>query len=187
MKHALLSLPLAALFACGDQSPPPATPSPITSSIATPAAESPPTADVRYEKLWTDFLAEYLRREPVQATTLGMHDYDGKWPDRSAAGDASDRAYYEGVRKELARLPTLEMTEEHRLDAEILANALDQWTFDRDEMHSGETNPLAYVRLLGDGFDPLLTRSFASASDRAKNLAARLSRSARSSTRRVLA
>jgi uncharacterized protein (DUF885 family) len=176
MKTRVLVLaPLLVLLACGDTTPTPAAPAPLTSSVAAPPQAAAPTADSKYEKIWSDFLAEYLRREPVQATSLGMHDYDGTWPDRSVAGDVSDRTFYESVRKELARLPALELSEEHRLDAEVLANALAQWTFDRDEMHSAETNPLVYVRLLGDGFDPLLTRTFAPASDRAKSLASRLS------------
>ncbi len=175
LKHALLTLPLLLVLACDDTTPPPATPQPLTSSVVAPPAPAPPTADARYEKLWSDFLAEYLRREPVQATTLGMHDYDGQWPDRSAAGDASDRGFYDGVRVQLERLPRLELSEDNRLDAEILSNAFAQWDFDRDELHSAETNPLSYVRLIGDGLDPLLTRSFAPAADRAKNLAKRLS------------
>ncbi len=173
----LAPLALLTLVACGDATPapapPPPPPSPAASSSALPA--SAPTADARYERLWADFLAEYLRREPTSATTLGMHEHDGEWPDLSAAGEARDRAVYERIGRELQQIPASELSPTQHLDAEILANALAQWRFDRDEMRSAETNPLLYVRLVGDGLDPFLTRSFAPAAARADSLASRLS------------
>ena len=31
------------------------------------------------------FLAEYFALHPLSATTAGMHDHDGRWPDPTAA------------------------------------------------------------------------------------------------------
>jgi uncharacterized protein (DUF885 family) len=133
-----------------------------------------PTADQRYEKLWKEFLGEHLRLEPVTATTLGMHGYDGQWPDVSAAGEAAAAAMYESTSAALRAIPASELSPAHWLDAEILANALAQEKFEREELRVTETNPLFYVGLLGSGLDPLLTRDFAPAAERARSLAARL-------------
>ena len=35
------------------------------------------------------FMGEFFRLYPVAATATGMHDYDGDWPDLSAAGRAA--------------------------------------------------------------------------------------------------
>ncbi len=176
--RALLALPLLAFLACGDASPPPAEappPPPPPAAASTVVSPAAPTADARYERLWADFLAEYLRREPTSATALGMHEHDGAWPDLSAGGEARDGAVYERFARELQQIPATELSPTNRLDAEILANALAQWKFEREQMRAAETNPLMYVRLVGDGLDPFLTRSFAPPATRADSLASRLS------------
>src|SRR5215472_3224905 len=78
------------------------------------------SGDERYDALWTRFLGEYLRLNPVEATRLGMHDHDGEWPDLSADGDRARRSLYDSTRNELDAIPAAELSAEHRLDAAIL-------------------------------------------------------------------
>jgi uncharacterized protein (DUF885 family) len=166
------------LAACGSSPPPPApppppVPPPPVASVAPPAPG--PSADERYEKLWSHFLAEYLRLRPVDATTLGNHEHDGEWPDLTVAGEAERRRLDEQTRAELATLPASELSADHALDAEILGRTLDYDLFVLDRLRPAETDPLAtYVRPLGDGLDPFVSRDFAPAPVRARSLAARL-------------
>ncbi|MFX5684507.1 hypothetical protein ABTE42_20490, partial [Acinetobacter baumannii] len=62
-----------------------------------------------------------------------------------------------------------------KIDASILDNQLDLWTFTLDEIRPRATNPVYFTALIGDGLDPLLTREFAPVPVRAKSLTARLS------------
>jgi uncharacterized protein (DUF885 family) len=143
--------------------------------VTTAPPTAAPSADERYETLWTRFLAEYLRQRPVDATVLGNHERDGEWPDLTAAGEVERRRLDEQTRAELAALPAAELSVDHALDAEILGRTLAWDLFVLDRLRPAETDPLAtYVRPLGDGLDPFVSRDFAPAPVRARSLAARL-------------
>src|SRR5262249_44395375 len=60
------------------------------------------------------------------------------------------------------------------VDREILRAEIARERFALTEGNDAERNPLGYVGLVGDGMDPLVTRTFAPADERAKNLAARM-------------
>ena len=168
---ALAVVMLAACASTPPAPPPPPPPPPVT------VAPPPPvlSADARWEALWTHFLAEFLRLNPVDATQLGDHDHDGEWPDLSAAGEAERRHLYEQARAEIAAIPAAELSPDHALDADILRRQLDWQLFKLDQLRPAETNPLdTYVRPIGDGLDAFVSRDFAPAAVRAKSLAARL-------------
>jgi uncharacterized protein (DUF885 family) len=171
---------LLALCACSRSADMP-SPAPNGSSAA-PAASaplpeakvSPSAADTAFDQSAARFLADFLRLEPVRATELGNHDNDGRWPDVTAAGEASFRRFIESTRAALAAIREEELSVERRIDRRILATQLDAWTFGLDELRPTEQNPLYYTGLLGDGIDPLVTRSFAPVEQRMISLRSRL-------------
>jgi uncharacterized protein (DUF885 family) len=120
------------------------------------------------------FLEGYLARDPVHATEAGDHAHDAEWPDIRAEGDAEGLAFAGGTLKELLAIPREGLTPQSRVDAAILENFLRQWLFLDEEVRELTWNPLAYTRLIGDGLDPLVTRSFAPAPERMRSLKARL-------------
>src|SRR5690349_15330500 len=91
LRHGVPAACLALLFGCSS-----APSAPPNDHIATPApsAALPQTADQRFDATWKRFLDEYLRVEPVEATQLGKHDYDGEWPDRSANAAKAERQFF---------------------------------------------------------------------------------------------
>src|SRR5579871_2174487 len=89
-------------------------PVPIISPSA-PLAPPKPSADERFDAAWKTFLDGYLRREPVEATELGMHAYDGDWPDRSADAVAEEKRFYAATKAELDAIPTAELSEDRRV------------------------------------------------------------------------
>lgn len=135
-------------------------------------AAPPESKDKAFDDLAQRFMAEYLRRSPVAATSAGKHDYDGQWPDTS--GDADYLAFLAQTRSELDAIPAAQLSTKNQIDAAILANQIDYQRFKLTELHVWETQPLAWTGLLGDGFDPLLTREHAPLPERMKNVRARL-------------
>jgi uncharacterized protein (DUF885 family) len=169
------------VIACSPAAAPPAgapatkPPASATASAEPPVAP-PPARDVNAElaAVAARFVTGYLQRAPTVATNAGNHAFDGAWPDVSAAGDADYLAFVATTRAELAKIPRAELGEQEQIDAKILESELDHGVFVLQEQRPADNNPLFYTGLVGDGFDPLLTRDFAPHAERMKSVRARL-------------
>ncbi|WP_437965242.1 DUF885 domain-containing protein [Sorangium sp. So ce260] len=178
-----LPLLVALLCACGSAEPavaPPAQPGakePVVSAAdARPgAAGAQAGAEQALSALSARVLEEYLRDEPVRATEAGDHRYDGAWPDVTEQGEAARRRTIEGALSELRALPLPELGLQSRVDAAMIENQLRSWLFSIDELREATWNPMIATGLIGDGLDPLITRSFAPLEERLRSLEGRLS------------
>ena len=177
--HHILGL-VCALAAPACHSPPPAAPAPPPAAeVVTPVAPPPPGApavdpDAAFAAFEQQFLAEYLRRGPDGATTLGEHRYDARWPDISVQGEADNRKWLADTRAALAGQPVAQLSMQNQIDAGILGDAVAYALFTIDELKDYERNPLAYTALIGGGIDPLVTREFGTKEQRMASLAGRL-------------
>ncbi|KYF53762.1 hypothetical protein BE08_10340, partial [Sorangium cellulosum] len=61
-----------------------------------------------------------------------------------------------------------------RVDAAMIENQLRSALFAIDELREATWNPMVYTGLIGDGLDPLITRSFAPIEERMRSLGGRL-------------
>jgi uncharacterized protein (DUF885 family) len=151
---------------------------PSASAVAPPSTSAAPSAaaadDAALTAFSDRFLAAYLERDPVQATAAGEHRHDGRYPDVSAEGEADNHRFYENALKELAALPSAHLSLQGRVDRAILENQLRSSLFELDELHERVWNPMTYTGMIGEGLDPLLTRSFAPAEARMKSVRGRL-------------
>jgi uncharacterized protein (DUF885 family) len=146
----------------------------LSCAASAPAMSTTKVADARFQALWSNFLDEYLRHEPVEATGLGAHNHDGEWPDLSEGGQRDARRFRARVRADLVVIPKDTLSPSTAIDAEILMKELDFADYRDETLRPTELNPLLYVRTIGDGIDPLVTRDFAPAPVRARALAQRL-------------
>ena len=171
---------VAAAFACSSAprapTPPALATSPATDSRDTPKAMpgAPVSADQAFEAFAHQFLDDYLRRSPTLATHAGDHRHDATWPDLSAQGEASQRAWLADTRAQLAQLPRDGLSEQNQIDAAILDDQLRFGLFAIDELKAREQDPVSYTTLIGQGLDPLVTRSFGTEAARMASLAGRL-------------
>jgi hypothetical protein len=143
---------------------------------ATADAEAAPASsgDAKLAEIGERFLSGWLARQPVHATEAGDHRFDGKWPDVSEAGDAAYETFLLGAKKELDAVDDATLSLEASIDKRIMLNQIALGVLAIHELRAPENDPLFYTGLVGDGLDPLVTREFAPASERAKSLAARL-------------
>lgn len=157
----LLALAMqGALVGC---KPPPPPPPP-----APKPPPKPPTVTETAESIFTAYFAAH----PVVATSMGVHDHDGAWPDLSEAGIEAERTRIESARSALAKAS--KGTLDEQVDHEILTNALDLDAFVMEVEQPWRTDPYWYVTLIGSGIDDLISRDFAPVDVRATSVAARL-------------
>jgi uncharacterized protein (DUF885 family) len=122
-----------------------------------------------------DAIVEWqLAAQPVRATDLGDHRYDGVWPDVSDQGLAEEAAR---VERELAQLRSLDrsgLSVDQRVDLDILSNQLALDKLDHETIRPWQHNPLFYSHTIGSGLNSLSSREFAPLDRRAENVARRL-------------
>lgn len=175
----LFLLPL--LASCGAEPKPllnpPALPPPPASapaSVQVPAPPAEPSIDVAFQALAAKYIDAYLEVNPVKATELGNHRYDGRWPVVGAEGEKRQRDLLAATRGELARIDKAKLGSSARIDFAVLDNRLALQTFELDQQRRWTNDPVFYTGLVGDGLDPLVTREFASLDDRLESLRQRL-------------
>jgi uncharacterized protein (DUF885 family) len=130
--------------------------------------------DQAFQKVSERFLARYLELHPVDATQAGEHRHDARYPDWSEAGDSVEKQFIADTRAELGKVHLDALDVQNRVDAAILTNQLDYWEFSLTELRGRVVDPTLYTGLIGDGFDPLLTREFAPLDERMRNFRGRL-------------
>ena len=134
--------------------PPPASSPPLGSMTRGgnpgPGAQ---TADQAFDAFAQRFLDAFLQRQPTLATHVGDHRFDAAWPDVSAQGEASYRAWLEDTRAALAKLPRDGLSEQNQIDAAILDDQLRFGLFTLDELKVRESDPVSYTTLISVGLD----------------------------------
>lgn len=121
-----------------------------------------------------DFFKEYYRRRPVNATFVGLHEYDDQWPDCSAAGLAAKVAGMQGLLDRLAALPVEPLTAAQQIDRKLAAGFLRIQLWETDSAHFERGNPCFYTGEAAFGLLGLLLTDFASLADRVASLQERL-------------
>ena len=114
------------------------------------------------------WLQEYYAFYPTLATELGLHEYDGKLPDRSKQ---TISAFLEKIRQLQSQLQQLEQNNFDKfemLDYYLLKSSLEQEAFNWGEWRDWEYNPIAYVNPLD--ISNYIKRNYAPFEERAKML-----------------
>ena len=120
------------------------------------------------------FLDAFVELEPVAATSIGDHRYDGRWPDVTADGRRARLAFIENWSGVFGDLAATDLTRDEAIDRDLVLQELDAMRFSETELRDDAWDPLTWVYLLGDGLFPLLAREFAPLSDRLASVAQRL-------------
>lgn len=124
--------------------------------------------------IWLDdFFTLYYRTRPVNATFIGVHDYDAVLPDASAAGLAKTAADEEALLQRLATLPAASNAVV-ALDRRLAAGHLLIQRWERDSGHGWLGNPCWYTGEAIFGTIALFLRPFAPLEERIQAAIARL-------------
>ena len=112
--------------------------------------------------LWLDrFLDSYYRHRPVNATFIGVHDFDHLLPDLSETGVDMCVSEMTLLQKDLTALPQQRLSESEKIDRRLASGFLEiqQWEFQSTHFHRG--NPSFYAAEAIFGVLSLFRRPFA--------------------------
>jgi len=130
--------------------------------------------DDAFQKIAHDYIEQYLRTNPEDATNLGDHRFDGKLTDYSAAARAKDLAAQKEFRDKLNAIDGSQLTGANRVDFRILKENIDYQIFRGEELKEPDWNPLVYMQSLANSLYLLLARDFAPPEKRIPNLRQRM-------------
>ena len=127
-----------------------------------PQGPAPGSGDTAFKQLATEILEDSFKRHPTQATDLGIHKYDDRLDDYSAAGVKAEADAARAFKTRLTAIDPATLSLDQQLDREQLLRAIDttvlqvevikRWAKDPDLYPSGITNT-AYA-MIKRGFAP---------------------------------
>lgn len=161
----LAALPLAALTL---------TALPVDAAKRPAAAVRSPRSDAAFKVLSERFIASALRLSPVEATALGVHDYDAQLPGITAQARAARTAEWRALLGELTRINPALLSRDHQVDYAMLRNELEYRLFANDVLQEWAWNPQLYNDIAGGALYTLAARDFAPWDVRLKAATARM-------------
>jgi uncharacterized protein (DUF885 family) len=130
--------------------------------------------DDAFQKIAHDYIEQYLRSNPEDATELGDHRFDGQLTDYSPEARAKDLATQKEFRDKLNAIDGSQLTGANNVDFRILKDNIDHQIFRAEELKEPEWNPLVYMQSLGNSLYLLVARDFAPPEQRIPNLRQRM-------------
>jgi uncharacterized protein (DUF885 family) len=127
-----------------------------------------------FSETFSEFLDAFVVVDPVAATGIGDHRYDGRWPDLTQAGRRNRLAFIDRWQAMFSAMDGGDLSADEALDRDLVIGELEAWRFNETELREDAWNPLEWIYLLGNGIFPLLARDFAPLADRLASVAARL-------------
>src|SRR5947199_584685 len=143
----------------------------LSLSILTTSATSQADA---FQNVAHDYVEQYLRANPEQATELGDHRFDGELTNYSPEARAKDLATQKEFRDKLNSIDGSQLTGANNIDFQILKENTDYQIFQAEELRAPEWNPLVYMQSLANSLYLLVARDFASPEQRTPNLRQRM-------------
>ncbi len=121
-----------------------------------------------------DYFDAYFAWRPSQGTEAGLHQYDTRLEDRSAAAVARRLQVVGEQLRRLQQLRQGDLNPDEAIDAEILDGRLRAEALDLEVLRAWRRNPMDYVGTPSEAVDLLMKRSFAPAAERLRSVVARL-------------
>jgi uncharacterized protein (DUF885 family) len=130
--------------------------------------------DEAFQKVARDYVEQYLRANPEQATELGDHRFDGDLTDYSSEAQAKDLATQKEFRDKLNAIDGSQLTGANNIDFRILKENIDYKIFRDEELKEPQWNPLVYMQSLANSLYLLEARDFAPSEQRIASLRQRM-------------
>jgi uncharacterized protein (DUF885 family) len=139
----------------------------LVNAFATPQDDS-------FQKIAHDYIEQYLRTNPEDATELGDHRFDAELTDYSPEARAKELAAQKEFREKLGAIDGSQVTGANNIDFRILKENIDYQIFRAEELKEPEWNPLVYMQSLANSLYLLVARDFAPPEQRIPNLRQRM-------------
>jgi uncharacterized protein (DUF885 family) len=128
-----------------------------------------------FTALSEEFVEVHLRHDPVEATRLGLHDYDPQLPAHTPEALKTHAAWLRDLEQRLvASVPWDELPLEQRVEFALMRSRIASMRADLEEIKVPARNPLLYVETAIEGVYQLLARPFAPLEERKEAILMRL-------------
>ena len=134
----------------------------ISSAVKTP--------DEEYESVAEEYIRGYLNARPLLATSLGLHEYDGKVADYSRLSLDAELSRLRRFDDRLRKFDLEKLSSRQSIDLRILQAAIRRELFLRHDLAMFERDPMAYARAVD--LNIYIKRNFAPLEDRARSIVA---------------
>ncbi len=148
----------------------------IVALLASGASGAPverPIGDQRLEALASSYFAQAWKLNPVQATAVGVHDYDDQLPEMSPTGFARRIAALRLALSNVRAIDPSTYGADASYDARIFESRIEAALIDLQERARWHHDPSFYTQTASGAVYSLLTRNFAPLRDRMRSVIAR--------------
>lgn len=132
------------------------------------AAEENPNAE--FEKVADEYIKGWLAAHPLQATSLGFHEYDGRINDFTRLSIDAELSRLKRFDERLKKFDSAKLNPSSANDLRLLQTAVKKDLFDIQDMGSFENNPMTYAQALD--VNVYIKRNFAPLEDRVRSIIA---------------
>jgi uncharacterized protein (DUF885 family) len=134
------------------------------------AALAAQAEDAEYEAVAEEYIKTYLAAHPLEGTTLGLHEYDGKISDYSRLALDAELSRLRRFDDRLAKFDPSKLSARQSIDLRILQAAVKKDLFEMQDMSIFERNPMVYAGAAD--VNVYIKRNFAPLEDRVRSLVA---------------
>ncbi len=128
------------------------------------------TDDTEYEAVAEEYIKTYLAAHPLEGTSLGLHEYDGKISDYSRLALDAELSRLRRFDDRLAKFDPAKLSARQSIDLRILQAAVKRDLFEMQDMSVFERNPMDYAGAAD--VNVYIKRNFAPLEDRVRSLVA---------------
>jgi uncharacterized protein (DUF885 family) len=147
---------------------------PILALLFSISAFSDSPADQAWQTLADRFIDEMPALNPVGATRLGDHRFDGQLNEVSAEAQAEEAKFIRRYQAEMAGIDRDGLSRANQVDYALLAHELESSLWSIEQLQPWAWNPLEYTQLTGGAIYSLMAREFAPIEQRLGHAADRL-------------
>jgi uncharacterized protein (DUF885 family) len=146
----------------------------VVALVLVTLAVGEPPAPSGFANFVDDYYAALFTWDPNQASYAGVHDYDDKLSDLSAANHARRSAALAALGGRLKTLRAGKLAADEEIDAATLDHAIRAELLEIDGVRTWTVNPVGYLGKPAEGIDLLMKRSYAPPAQRLKSVIGRL-------------
>jgi uncharacterized protein (DUF885 family) len=134
----------------------------------TAAAAAAQTPDAEFESVAEEFIRGYLAARPLQATALGIHDYDGRIQDFNRLAIDAEIARLKRFDERVKKFDIAKLNQRNSIDVRLLQTAINRELFHIQDLGMFEHNPMTYARAVDVNI--YVKRNFAPIEQRVKSI-----------------
>jgi len=127
-----------------------------------------PTTQDRYHQAAEAFFDAYVERNPTTAVGLGLHRYDGKLPDMTAAGIQARLDWLKAQLAAIEAFSAAELDDESQVERDAVLTTIRGDIFDLEVLKKPFSDPMDYLDALE--LTQYIARDYAPLADRARGI-----------------